>query len=155
MDKAQLVLIEDNPGDVLLVEMALKESGIAFELTHFDNATEALQALNAPEAIAFVPDAILLDLNTPRSDGFQVLIQLTQSPRLSKVPTAILTSSKASSDKHRAVLQSVRFIQKPSRLEEFPPPSAVPSKKCCRRNATGRLPELNSRSKTTWPSRKF
>lgn len=118
MDKARIVLIEDNPGDVLLVEMALKENGIDFELTHFDNATEAFQALSAA-SMAFVPDAILLDLNTPRSDGFQVLIQLTQSPRLSHVPTAILTSSKASSDKHRAVLQSVRFIQKPSHLEDF------------------------------------
>ena len=119
MEKARIVLIEDNPGDVLLFEMALKENGVDFELTHFDNGTEALQALSAPGAMAFVPDAILLDLNTPRSDGFQVLIQLTQSPRLSRVPTGILTSSNASSDKHRAVLQRVRFIQKPARLEEF------------------------------------
>ena len=119
MDKARIVLIEDNLGDVLLFEMALKECGIDFELTHFDNGTEALRALSAPDAIAFVPDAILLDLNTPRSDGFQVLIQLTQSPRLSHVPTAILTSSKASSDKHRAFLQNTRYIQKPSQLAEF------------------------------------
>lgn len=119
MGKARIVLIEDNPGDVFLVEMALRENGIDFDLTHFDNGTAALRALGTSEAIAFVPDAILLDLNTPRSDGFEVLIKLTQSPRLSHVPTAILTSSKASSDKHRAVLQSVRFIQKPARLEEF------------------------------------
>ena len=83
------------------------------------NGTEALRALSTPEATSFVPDAILLDLNTPRSDGFQVLIQLTQSPRLSQVPIAIITSSKAGSDKHRAALQSVRFIQKPTHLEEF------------------------------------
>jgi two-component system, chemotaxis family, response regulator Rcp1 len=94
----------------------LKENGIPCELTHFDNGTEALRAL---QATAFVPDAILLDLNTPRTDGFQVLINITQSPRLSHVPIAILTSSRASSDKHRAALQCVRFIQKPSHLEEF------------------------------------
>lgn len=119
MKPAQIVLVEDNPGDVLLFEMALKENGIPCELTLFDNGTEALRALSATEATAFVPDAILLDLNTPRSDGFHVLIQLTQSPRLAHVPIAILTSSKASGDIHRAALQSVRFIQKPSHLEDF------------------------------------
>lgn len=119
MKPARIVLVEDNPGDVLLFEMALKENGIPFELTHFDNGTEALRALSAPEATAFVPDAILLDLNTPRSDGFNVLIQIMRSPRLSHVPIAILTSSRASSDKNRAALQSVRFIQKPSHLQDF------------------------------------
>jgi CheY-like chemotaxis protein len=119
MKPARIVLVEDNPGDVLLFEMALKENGIPCELTLFHNGTEALRVLSAPGANAFVPDAILLDLNTPRSDGFQVLIKLTQSPRFSHVPIAILTSSRASSDKHRAALQSVRFIQKPSHLQEF------------------------------------
>jgi CheY-like chemotaxis protein len=76
--------------------------------------------LCAPEeANAFVPDAILLDLNTPRCDGFQVLIALKQFPRLSQVPLAILTSSQASSDRHRAALENVRFIQKPAHLEEY------------------------------------
>ena len=120
MKPVQIVLIEDNPGDVFLFEMALKENGIPCQLTWFDNGAEALLVLCAPEeANAFVPDAILLDLNTPRSDGFQVLIKLKQFPRLSQVPLAILTSSQASSDRHRAVLQNVRFIQKPAHLEEF------------------------------------
>jgi CheY-like chemotaxis protein len=119
MNPVQIVLIEDNPGDVYLFEMALKENGISCELTRFNNAAEALLALCSPESNAFVPDAILLDLNTPRSDGFQVLIKLKQFPRLSQVPLAVITSSQASSDRHRAALQDVRFIQKPARLEEF------------------------------------
>ncbi len=120
MKPVQIVLIEDNPGDVFLFEMALKESGIPSQLTRFDNGAEALRVLCAPEeANAFVPDAILLDLNTPRSDGFDVLIKIKQFPRLSQVPLAILTSSQASSDRHRATLQNVRFIQKPAHLEEF------------------------------------
>ena len=120
MNPVQIVLIEDNPGDVFLFEMALKENDIPCELTRFNNGAEALLALCAPEtANAFVPDAILLDLNTPRSDGFQVLIKLKQFPRLSQVPLAVITSSQASSDRHRAALQDVRFIQKPARLEEF------------------------------------
>jgi chemotaxis family two-component system response regulator Rcp1 len=120
MNVAKIVLIEDNPGDVFLFELALKENGIPCELTRFDNGAEALLGLCAPEeANAFVPDAILLDLNTPRSDGFQVLTKLKQFPRLSHVPLALLTSSQASSDRHRAALQNVRFIQKPAHLEEF------------------------------------
>ena len=119
MDKARIVLIEDNPGDVLLVEMALKENGIAYELSQFENGLEALRVLSGQASDAPVPDAILLDLNTPRSDGFHVLIQLTQSARLSQVPIAILTSSRASSDRHRAFLQNARYIQKPSQLEDF------------------------------------
>ena len=120
MNPAQIVLIEDNPGDVFLFEMALKHNGIPCQLTRFDNGADALLALCAQEETnAFVPDAILLDLNTPRSDGFQVLIKLKQFPRLSDVPLAILTSSQASSDRHRAALQNVRFIQKPAHLQDF------------------------------------
>lgn len=120
MSPAKIVLIEDNPGDVFLFELALKENGIPCELTRFNNGAEALLVLCAPDqANALVPDAILLDLNTPRSDGFQVLIKLKQFPRLSHVPLALLTSSQASSDRHRAALQNVRFIQKPAHLEEF------------------------------------
>jgi chemotaxis family two-component system response regulator Rcp1 len=120
MNPVQIVLIEDNPGDVFLFEMALKENGIPYQLTRYDNGAEALLVLCAPEAAnSLVPDAILLDLNTPRSDGFEVLIKLRQSPRLSRVPLAVLTSSQASSDRHRAALQNVRFIQKPAHLDEF------------------------------------
>ncbi len=120
MAPAEIVLIEDNPADVLLVRMALQENGIPCHLTRFENGEEAILALCAPTgANTLVPDVILLDLNTPKSDGFQVLSTLKQSPRLSEVPIAILTSSQASSDKHRAALQSIRYIQKPSQLAEF------------------------------------
>jgi two-component system, chemotaxis family, response regulator Rcp1 len=120
MNPAHIVLIEDNPGDILLVEMALKENNIPYQLTQFDNGLEALRVLcESATADTLIPDAILLDLNTPRSDGFHVLIKLRQSTRLSHVPIAILTSSQASSDKHRAVLQGVRYIQKPSQLADF------------------------------------
>ena len=122
MKAAQIVLIEDNPADVFLVELALKESGVTYELTKFKSGQEALRTLCPPEGTetsAFVPDAILLDLNTPRSDGFQVLIKLKQAPRLAHVPMAVITSSQAPSDKHRTSLQGSRYIQKPAQLEEF------------------------------------
>src|ERR1700680_445667 len=122
MKAAQIVLIEDNPADVFLVELALKESGVTYEMTKFKSGQEALRALCPPEGAeknAFVPDAILLGLNTPKSDGFQVLITLKLSPRLARVPMAVIPSSQAPSDKHRTALQGTRYIQKPAQLEEF------------------------------------
>jgi two-component system, chemotaxis family, response regulator Rcp1 len=122
MKAAQIVLIEDNPADVYLVELALKESGVICEMTKFTSGEEALRALcpaEGTETSALVPDAILLDLNTPKSDGFEVLIKMKLSPRLAHVPMAIITSSQATSDKHRTVLQGTRYIEKPAQLEEF------------------------------------
>jgi CheY-like chemotaxis protein len=120
MTPARIVLIEDNPADVLLIELALKESGIVYELTRYANGEDAVGSLCDPDAAAApLPDAILLDLNTPRSDGFEVLIKFKKSPRLAAVPIAIITSSCATSDKHRSQLQDTRLIEKPSQLEEF------------------------------------
>jgi|SRR5579863_3176141 len=117
-----IVLIEDNPADVYLVELALEENGVTCDLRKFRSGEEGLRVLCPPDGAQeneFVPDAILLDLNTPRSDGFSVLVKLKQCPRLAGVPIAVLTSSHAMSDKQRVGLQGSRFIQKPSQLDEF------------------------------------
>ena len=123
MNAAQIVLVEDNSADVLLVEMALRESGIAYELTRFGNGQEAVDALcssTGAQQNTIRPDAILLDLNTPRSDGFAVLGKLRLNPRFADVPIAIITSSHAASDRHRTTIMSdVRYIEKPSQLQEF------------------------------------
>jgi CheY-like chemotaxis protein len=115
-----IILIEDNPADVLLFQMAMKNSGLAYSLQQFESGMDAVQVLCGPEAQgSLAPDAILLDLKTPRTDGFDVLVKLKQTPRLSQVPIAILTSSRARSDKHRAELHGARYIEKPSQLQEF------------------------------------
>jgi CheY-like chemotaxis protein len=123
MDACTVVLIEDNPADVFLVQLALKENNVNCQLTTFNNGQDALKDLCPPgagEADRIVPRVILLDLNTPRSDGFEVLIQLKGAPHLRNVPVAILTSSAAASDRARSQrLGAVRFIQKPSGLNEF------------------------------------
>jgi CheY-like chemotaxis protein len=120
MKSAQIVLIEDNPADVLLVKIALRENGIAHSLTQFESGQDAAQILCAgSESDGFVPDVILLDLNTPRSDGFETLHRFQETPRLSHVPIAILTSSRDRKDKHRASIQGARYIEKPSQLNEF------------------------------------
>jgi CheY-like chemotaxis protein len=115
MNPANIVLIEDNPADVLLVELAMKESGIVYKLTRFETGEDAVRILCSPEeANTAAPDVILLDLNTPRSDGFQVLVQLKHTPRFENVPLAIITSSCATSDKQRARQEGARHIEKPS-----------------------------------------
>jgi len=119
MKPVHIVLIEDNPADVVLVKLALQESGIAYCLTEFETGREAVHVLCSPNESTFVPDAILLDLNTPSTDGFEALHQLKDCPRLAPVPIAILTSSRARSDKHRAAIQGARYIEKPTHLHDF------------------------------------
>jgi CheY-like chemotaxis protein len=120
MKSAQIVLIEDNPADVLLVRKALEENGIDHLLTRFETGEEAIRVLcTEGNGGGFVPDAILLDLNTPRTDGFEALRRLKVFPRFSEVPIAVLTSSRDQRDKHRAAVQGARYIEKPSQLNEF------------------------------------
>jgi two-component system response regulator len=118
MTSPEIVLIEDNPGDVLLIKLALEENRIHCSLRHFEAGTEAVKALCGENERA-VPKAILLDLNTPGIDGFEALARIKESPRMSHVPIAILTSSRARSDKRRAESQGVRYIEKPSQLADF------------------------------------
>ncbi len=128
MYDCEIVLIEDNPADVFLVQLALKENDVDCHMTTFTNgqealSQEALRSLCPPQASdtpAHIPDIILLDLNTPKSDGFEVLVRLRATPHLANVPIAIITSSQATSDKARTALLGVtRYIHKPSQLEEF------------------------------------
>lgn len=105
---------------VVHLSPAMKENGITCVLTQFGNGADAVRALCAtPSEDVPLPDAILLDLNTPRTDGFDALLKLKQSPHLAEVPIAILTSSRSRSDKHRASIQGVRYVEKPSQLREF------------------------------------
>jgi CheY-like chemotaxis protein len=120
MNPVRIVLIEDNPGDVFLVKMALTDSGIDYRLWEFRCGIDAVRELCKRDGEdSLIPDAILMDLNTPRTDGFQTLQQLKQTARLSNVPIAILTSSQAHTDKQRAAQYGVTYIEKPSGLKEF------------------------------------
>ncbi len=121
MRPAEIVVIEDNQADVFLIKLALDEYAVQYTLTWFRNGLEAVLALCVPIAAenAPRPEIILLDLNTPRSDGFEILAKLQQTPRLAQVPIAILTSSRAPLDHARAAAHGVRYIEKPSQLQEF------------------------------------
>ena len=115
---ARVMVVEDNPADVLMVKKALQEKGIKFDLSCFENGDQALKALSRQDSKA--PDLILLDLNLPTIEGIEVLIQIRNMPRLSRVPVVILTSSESSSDMRRTKrLGAARYIRKSLMLEDF------------------------------------
>lgn len=104
------------------MNLALTDCGLIFELTNYQSGADALlilcplsDPLDSP-----IPDLILLDLNTPRCDGFEVLARLRANDRLSKVPVAIVTSSGSTADMKRAALNgATTYIQKPSDLSAY------------------------------------
>jgi CheY-like chemotaxis protein len=116
--RPRITLIEDNAADVFLIKKALQAKNIDCDVTHFEAGDQALAALMLNNAD--LPDLILLDLNLPRTDGLDILRAIRTRPRLANIPVAIMTSSEASSDKHRAsALGAVRYIMKPPELEDF------------------------------------
>jgi chemotaxis family two-component system response regulator Rcp1 len=123
-DRPHIVLIEDNPSDVYLLNYALEESGLRFEITNFQCGADAMLIL-CPDGESInlrriVPDLILLDLNTPRSDGFDILSRIRCNAHLANTPVAILTSSDSPADKRRAaLLGATMYIQKPTQLTAF------------------------------------
>lgn len=121
MKPAWIVVVEDNQADFSLIELALQENGVLCEITRFNTGHEALEFLcRRDAAISPLPEAILLDLNTPRSDGFEVLGTLKRTPHLAGIPVVILTSSDAPGDRNRTILMgAARYISKPSHLEDF------------------------------------
>jgi CheY-like chemotaxis protein len=113
-----ILLVEDNAGDVYLLEKALKTRGLSYTLTRFEDGEQAIRALERDEWGA--PDLIILDLNLPRRGGFDVLQTIRGKPSMVGVPVAILTSSDAAKDRHRVTLTGgERYIHKPPMLDEF------------------------------------
>jgi len=113
-----ILLVEDNAGDVYLLEKALQSRRLCYELNRYEDGEQAIRALEKDEC--GVPDLIVLDLNLPRREGFEVLQTVRGKPSLVGVPVAILTSSDAVKDRHRiAVAGGERYIHKPPELEDF------------------------------------
>ncbi|WIV66524.1 response regulator [Natrialbaceae archaeon AArc-T1-2] len=97
---AQILLVEDNPGDVRLTEEALAEGRIENDLHVVTDGVEALEFLErrGEHADAPRPDLVLLDLNLPRKNGDEVLEVMNDDPDLQRIPVIVLTSSKAEED---------------------------------------------------------
>ena len=117
-----ILLVEDNPGDVELTREALHDSKVHMRLHVVSDGVEALAFLRRQGKYADVPrpDLMLLDLNLPRKDGRGVLAEVKQDPDLKQIPVVILTSSQAEQDILRAYeLQANCYVTKPVDLDQF------------------------------------
>jgi CheY-like chemotaxis protein len=117
-----ILLVEDNPGDVRLAQEALRDAKVCNRMTVARDGVEALAILRreGEHADAPVPDLILLDLNLPRMDGREVLAEIKSDPNLRRIPVVILTTSEAEEDILRAYnLNANCYITKPVDLEQF------------------------------------
>jgi chemotaxis family two-component system response regulator Rcp1 len=122
---AELLLVEDNYGDVLLTREAFQDAKIANNLSVASDGEEAMSRLRreGPFSDHPRPDLILLDLNLPRMDGREVLQAIRADPELARIPVIVLTSSKADIDVVKSYdLHANGYIVKPvdfDRLKEI------------------------------------
>jgi chemotaxis family two-component system response regulator Rcp1 len=118
----EILLVEDNPGDVRLTKEALKEGKVMNVLNTVGDGEEALAYLRRQGAYAQAarPDLILLDLNLPRKSGREVLAEIKEDPELKRIPVVILTVSEAEQDIIKSYnLHANCYITKPVNLEQF------------------------------------
>ncbi len=118
----EILLVEDNPGDVRLTLEALKDSRISNTLQVVNDGAEAIRYLRrqGKYAKATRPDLVLLDLNLPKKDGLEVLAEVKADKNLKSIPVVVLTSSKSEEDILRAYgLHANCYITKPVDLEQF------------------------------------
>lgn len=96
----ELLLVEDNPGDVRLTQEALREAGVATNLTVAQDGQEALQVLTGAPGFEnrVLPDLVLLDLNLPKLSGHEVLKRVKSDERLRSIPIVVLSTSNAARD---------------------------------------------------------
>ncbi len=116
----ELLIIEDNPGDVRLIEEAFQELHANVNIRVAKDGAEGLEMLmlHSQAKPNWRPDLILLDLNLPKVNGHEVLIQIKGHPRTSLIPVIILTSSRAESDVRRAYESHANaYLRKPSTLD--------------------------------------
>lgn len=123
MDKpVEILLVEDNPGDVRLTQEILKEGKVLNNLHVVSDGMAALAFLRQEglyrEAVR--PDVILLDLNLPKKNGQEVLLDIKTDPQLKQIPVVILTTSEAEQDIIQVYSSHANcYITKPVDLDQF------------------------------------
>jgi two-component system, chemotaxis family, response regulator Rcp1 len=119
---ARILVIEDNRSDVFLLDRALKEQDLRFELVHLLNGGEALAFIRRQGACADapIPNLILVDLNLSKYTGQDILREIRSAKHLGDVPVCVWSSSRSRRDE--AMLMDLgisRFISKPTGLDQF------------------------------------
>lgn len=118
----EILLVEDNPGDVNLTRIALADREINVNLSVVTDGVEAMNFLHRQGDYhqAIHPDLILLDWNLPRKDGREVLIEIKADERFQRIPIVVLTTSEAEEDILKAYnLHANCYITKPVDFNEF------------------------------------
>jgi len=118
----EILLVEDNPGDVKLVTTALRKAGVRHRLTVAPDGRAALDALGRRGAFADAPrpDIILLDLNLPHLSGHEVLAFIKGHEEFRRIPVVIMTSSQLDDDVLRSYdLHANSYVTKPGDLTAF------------------------------------
>jgi CheY-like chemotaxis protein len=121
-DPIEILLVEDDPGDVLMTKEALAESRVANNLHVVADGEAAVEFLRrqGSHADALRPGLILLDLNLPRMDGREVLAVIKEDPDLRRIPVVVLTTSESEEDVLRSYdLHANAYVTKPVEFEEF------------------------------------
>jgi CheY-like chemotaxis protein len=117
-----VLLVEDDPGDVLMIREAFDENKVRNELHVCSDGEDALLFLRqeAPHEDAPRPDLVLLDLNLPRRDGREVLAEIKADERLQTIPVVVLTTSEAEEDVLRSyALHANAYVTKPVDFDRF------------------------------------
>ncbi len=118
----EILMVEDNPGDVRLTIEALKEGKVRNNLTTVEDGEAAMKFLRRQGPYSKVPrpDLVLLDLNLPKKNGREVLAEIKEDPDLKRIPVVILTVSEAEQDIIKSYnLHANCYITKPVNLEQF------------------------------------
>ena len=118
----KILLVEDNPGDVRLIEEALREGRVHASLRVVEDGVEALAFLRRQGryARAIRPDLVLLDLSLPKKNGREVLADIKNDPHLRRIPVVVLTTSEAEQDVIESYdLHANCYITKPMDLAQF------------------------------------
>jgi len=121
-DPVEILLAEDNPGDVMLTKKALEEGKLANNLHVTTDGVDALEFLrqDGEYADAPRPDLVLLDLNMPRKDGEDVLEAMQADESLRRIPVVVLTSSESEEDIAKSYeLNANAYLTKPVDFDGF------------------------------------
>lgn len=117
MEDVHILLVEDNEGDIILTQEALKEAKIRNKITVARDGEEALAMLQNSTTL---PDLILLDINLPKIDGLEVLTTIKANDRFRMIPVIMLTTSAAERDIMTSYANHANcFITKPVDLARF------------------------------------
>jgi CheY-like chemotaxis protein len=118
----EVLLVEDDPGDVLLIQEAFEDNKVRNRLHCVSDGVDALRFLRREDEFADAPrpDLILLDLNLPRMDGREVLAEVKTDEQLQQIPVVVLTTSKLEEDVLRSYkLHANAYVTKPVDFDRF------------------------------------